>query len=84
MMKRFKLGLMLGVLGGIVALTGCATPETRIQKNPEVFARLTPTQQDLIKQGQAGVGFDPEMVKLALGEPDRIVTRTDAQGTTEI
>jgi len=84
MIKRFKLGLMLGVLGGIVALTGCATPETRIQKNPEVFARLTPRQQDLIKQGQAGVGFDPEMVKLALGEPDRIVTRTDAQGTTEI
>jgi len=30
------------------------------------------------------VGFDQEMVKLALGEPDRIVARTDARGTTEI
>jgi hypothetical protein len=30
------------------------------------------------------VGFDQEMVKLALGEPDRVRARTDAQGTTEV
>jgi len=83
-MKRFKLGFVVGALCWVVALTGCATPEARIQKNPEVFARLTSAQQELIKKGQAGVGFDQEMVQLALGEPDRIVARTDAQGTTEI
>jgi len=83
-MKRFKLGCVVGVLCSALALTGCSTTEARIQKNPEVFLRLPSAQQEMIKKGQAGVGFDQEMVKLALGEPDRIVVRTDAQGSTEI
>ena len=83
-MKRFKFGLVVGAFWWVVVLTGCATPEARIQKNPLVFARLTPAQQEMIKKGQAGVGFDQEMVRLALGEPDRILARTDAQGTAEI
>ena len=29
------------------------------------------------------VGFTPEMVRLALGDPDRIFTRTDANGVNE-
>ena len=31
-----------------------------------------------------GLGFDKESVQLALGEPDRLITRTDASGTKEI
>jgi len=83
-MKPIRLSLLLvaGVLAAFVA--GCSTPQSRIQKNPEVFARLTPAQQDLIKKGQIALGFDQEMVQLALGEPDRLITRTDASGTKEI
>ena len=33
---------LLVLAGGLVLLAGCATPETRINKNPEAFARLTP------------------------------------------
>ena len=83
-MKISKLLLGLGALLFAVGLAGCATPEARIEKNPAAFARLSPTQQEMIKQGQVGVGFDQEMVKLALGEPDRVRARTDAQGTTEV
>ena len=83
-MKSFKFGLVVGVLCSVLALTGCSTPEARIQKNPEIFSRLPSAQQEMIKKGQVCVGFDQEMVKLALGEPDRIVARTDALGTTEI
>ncbi len=83
-MKISTFGLVAGVLLAAVGLTGCATPQTRIQKSPEIFARLTPAQQEMIKKGQAGVGFDQEMVKLALGEPDRVRARTDAKGTTEV
>lgn len=80
-MRSFKFGLVACALWWVV---GCTSPEARIHKNPELFARLTSAQQQMIKKGQADVGFDQEMVKLALGEPDRIVARTDARGTTEI
>lgn len=77
------LALVLVVFGAF-GLAGCSTPETRIKSNPAVFARLTPAEQDLIKQGQVAIGFDTEMVKLAVGEPDRISERTDASGKTVI
>jgi hypothetical protein len=83
-MKTSKRYLVLSALLFAVGLAGCATPEARIEKNPAAFARLSPTQQEMIKKGQVGVGFDQEMVKLALGEADRVRARTDAQGTTEV
>jgi len=70
--------------GGLILLAGCATPESRISKNPEVFARLTPEQQQLIKEGKVGIGFDMSMVKLAVGDPDRVKVRTDRHGESEI
>jgi hypothetical protein len=60
------------------------TPESRIRRHPEIFARLSPPQQELVRQGQIGIGFDREMVRLALGEPDRVTIRTDPRGTNEI
>jgi outer membrane protein assembly factor BamE (lipoprotein component of BamABCDE complex) len=68
---------------GLAFLAGCATPEARIKKNPEIFAQLSPGDQELIRQGKVAVGFTKEMVKLALGEPDRVYTRTDATGSGE-
>jgi hypothetical protein len=62
---------------------GCVSPEKRIQQNPGAFARCTPQQQALIKQGKVDIGFDEEMVKLALGEPDKVYERTDAKGKSE-
>lgn len=81
-MKTSRLWL---VFGAVVAvwLVGCSTPESRIRKNPEAFARLTPAQQEMIRKGEVALGFDQEMVQLALGEPSRIYTRTDASGTSE-
>jgi hypothetical protein len=74
--------IILG-LSALAFFSGCATPAARIEKNPEIFAKLTPTDQQTIREGKVAIGFTPEMVKLALGEPDRKMTRTDAQGTTE-
>ncbi len=69
---------------GLAILSGCSTPETRIAKQPEVFNRLTPDQQQMIREGRVGIGFDMEMVKLALGDPDRIRERTDSSGRSEV
>ena len=72
------------VFAGLVLLAGCSTSETRIKNNPEAFDRCTPQQQELIKQGRVAVGFDQEMVRLSLGDPDRITTRTDTSGQSEV
>jgi outer membrane protein assembly factor BamE (lipoprotein component of BamABCDE complex) len=80
-----KTVLKLCALLGIVAFFfGCSTPASRIDKNPETFSRLTPDQQALIRAGKVGISFDKDMVRLALGEPERVSVRTDASGKREI
>ncbi len=76
-MKR--LTLALAFITGIF-LAGCTTPEIRIRQNPAAFDRATPTQQDLIKQGKVDIGFNEELVELALGVPDRTRERIDEKG----
>jgi hypothetical protein len=83
-MKTSKFNLIAAAALGLVLAAGCSTPETRIQKNPDAFARLTPAQQDMIRKGQVGLGFDETMVRLAVGEPDRIRTRVSAEGATVV
>ena len=75
--------IFLCAAGAALLAAGCSTPETRIRENPEVFNRLSPAEQDLIRQGKVAIGFDQEMVRLAVGEPDRIWSRTDTEGATE-
>ncbi len=79
-MKKFLLWL---ALAGLIFQGGCNTPDARIKQNQELFSQLPPQDQDLIKQGKVAVGFTPDEVKLAVGDPDRIYTRTDASGTNE-
>jgi len=57
------------ILTGLFA--GCASPDKRISRSPEVFARLSPEQQALVKQGKVAVGFGADAVLLAVGSPDR-------------
>ncbi|ATC62753.1 hypothetical protein CMV30_01535 [Nibricoccus aquaticus] len=81
---HFRAASLVGVLLAAISLAGCATPEARIQRSPELFAGLTASDQQTIKEGRAALGFTPEMVKLALGDPDRITTKTDAAGVSEV
>jgi outer membrane protein assembly factor BamE (lipoprotein component of BamABCDE complex) len=68
----------------VALLAGCDTPDSRIRSSPDVFARLTPDQQALVKAGQIAVGFGMDAVKLALGDPVRITLNTDKYGQHEI
>jgi len=56
-------------------LASCAsTPQTRIEKNPELFLKLPKKDQTLVKQGKIDRGMSPEAVYLAMGNPDTKVS----------
>ncbi|MDF9825971.1 hypothetical protein M2103_001493 [Ereboglobus sp. PH5-5] len=79
-MKTKITSLALAVAALVIA--GCSTPSMRIKHNPELFASISAADQELIKQGRVALGFTPDMVKLALGEPDQIAQKIDKTGTT--
>lgn len=82
-MKTFRPCLLLGGITLLLA-AGCSSPAARIKANPEAFARLNRDQQVLVQAGQVALGFEPDAVRLALGDPDRTTTRTDEHGQTLI
>jgi len=56
---------------------GCATVEQRIEDNRAVFETFPPDVQESIREGEIALGFTQEQVRIAMGNPDRIVTRTE-------
>lgn len=63
-------------------VAGCATPESRIKKNPELFNALSPEVQENVRQGRIDIGYPQDAVMLALGRPDREYTRRTPAGQT--
>ena len=67
-----------------VWLAGCATPAKRIQQNQELFDSFPVAAQARIRGGQIDLGFTPDMVRIALGEPQRRLVRRAAGNDIEI
>lgn len=81
-MKRTFQLLCLGSLLAFIA--GCASPESRIKQNPDMFASFPPDIQVNVKQGKIDVGYTKDMVFIALGSPDRKYVRTTSAGQSEV
>ena len=81
-MNPFRTACFAGPLA--LLLAGCATPEKRIQQNQEVFDAFPVAAQARIRGGQIDLGFTPDMVRIALGEPHRQTLRRSADGEVEI
>ncbi len=80
-----KMMQWLYMLMVVVLVAGCvSTPEQRIARNQTLFASFPSEVQVKVRAGQVAVGFTPEMVRMALGVPDRIHTRTTAAGETDV
>ncbi|MBK8475860.1 MAG: hypothetical protein IPL39_05975 [Opitutaceae bacterium] len=76
--------LVLVVFACAVALAGCSTPDSRIERNRAAFAGYSPAVQARIRAGEIELGYTPEMVALALGRADRVHRRHNTEGETEI
>jgi len=75
----------LSVIGVAVLLSGCvSTPDSRIKKEPQLFASFAPDIQTQVQRGEIQMGFSRDMVRLALGRPARVHIRTDATGESEV
>jgi hypothetical protein len=71
MRRRFFLGASaLGVAAGVLILTSCSTPQTRISDHPDLYQNLSPSDQALVSQGQIRYGMSRNAVWLAWGSPD--------------
>jgi hypothetical protein len=61
-------------------LAGCAsTPTQRIEEKKEEFAALTPEDQQAVKAGVIKVGYTPDMVYMALGQPSAVKTQAEME-----
>ncbi len=80
MRQRAPLALIL--LTMLVA--GCSTPASRIHKNQTVFDALPAATRENLRQGRVAIGYDTNMVYIALGRPDRIYHRTTEEDSITI
>ena len=75
-----RLRIACCVLPLVVLLAGCATPAKRIEQNQELFDSFPVAVQARIRGGQIDLGFTPDMVRIALGDPHRQTVRRAADG----
>ncbi len=65
-------------------LSGCLTPEARreqrISRNPDLFYSFPEAIQEKVRRGEVDIGFYEDMVRLAVGSPDRVSRRKNADG----
>jgi hypothetical protein len=75
-------GLVLLVL----LLSACATssPDQRIARDSELFESFPAEAQESIRAGKVEVGFTEEMVRMAMGKPERILNRTTEEAAERI
>lgn len=71
-------------LMAMILLAGCSTPQSRARSNEELMATLTPEERQMVEAGEIDLGFTEEMVRVALGEPDRRYTERTADRETVV
>jgi hypothetical protein len=72
------------VAGLALLLAACSTPESRIAGRQAIFDSYPPDVKQKIRAGHIDIGFTPDMVRIALGEPDRVATRQTETGGIEV
>lgn len=74
----------LFALAALVVCAGCSTVESRVARHRASFDTWPPPVQQQVAAGQINIGFSPEMVRVALGDPDYVYARTTQTGSSEV
>ena len=72
------------MLAACLLSSSCSTPGSRIKKDFARFKTYPETAQKSIQSGKIELGFSEEMVRMALGAPDRVYRKTSPQGETTL
>src|SRR4051812_47022724 len=80
---KMKPFVFLSLLGAGLLLSGCSTINSRINEKGSVFYSLDADTRAKIEHGDIALGFSPDMVYMALGNPDAKRRSTSADGTSE-
>lgn len=83
MKGRILAALALCLAASGLILTSCETTQDRISKNPEIYQRLSTSDQALVGRGQIRPGMSQNAVWLAWGSPDRKIVGNMAGRPTE-
>lgn len=79
MMKKTSMLALLA--GAALVLAGCNTFNTRARQMSAVYDNLPASDQERLQRGVIGIGDTPEMVYIALGNPDERRDVMNADGT---
>ncbi|MFT5122802.1 MAG: hypothetical protein ACI9TH_000415 [Kiritimatiellia bacterium] len=82
MMKKTLVTGLLLMLG--MTLCSCETVNKRIKSNQVMFDAWPLETRSEIQQGRVKVGFDKDMVLVALGQPQRVKKRSTEAGESEV
>jgi hypothetical protein len=84
MKRRFFLrASTLGLATGVLILSSCSTPQTRISEHPDLYQTMSHRDQALVGQAQIRIGMSRSAVWLAWGSPDRKIVGNMGGGPTE-
>jgi hypothetical protein len=76
---KLRLSLLIAAAG--LVLAGCNTFNSRARQMSVVYDQLSPSDQQRLQRGAINVGDTPEMVYIALGNPDERRDRVTADGS---
>jgi len=72
-------------LASAALIAGCASsPQARIDADRARYESYSLEARERINAGRIDLGFTPDMVRMALGEPSRVVERRAENETTEV
>ena len=72
MKAPFFIRLCLAVIAALFFVQCSSTPKTRIEKNPQMFAKLNAQDRNLVYKGLIREGMTRDAVFLAWGRPDSV------------
>lgn len=70
-------------LASLTLAAGCASVDSRVREHQAAFDAWPADVQEKVRAGKVEVGFTQEMVRVAMGQPDRVMSRTTDRGVAE-